>query len=205
MADNLVHAANPQEFDDVGDSDNNEQGQRGTSSSEEVLPLYLFLWLDCDREGENICLEVLRVLRSRGLFVGDDAEGAASASSSSNSRVYRAKFSALAERDIKNAWARPGRIDMAKALAVDVRQELDLKIGCAFTRFLTREILNTCKARFEDPTLRVISFGPCQTPTLFFCVKRAQEIAAFKRRPFWEVHATGTWGRTRKNDEKSSG
>ena len=33
----------------------------------------------------------------------------------------------------------------------------------------------------------MVSYGPCQTPTLNFCVERHQKIAAFQPEPFWVV------------------
>jgi len=50
---------------------------------------YLMLWLDCDREGENICYEVMSVCREN---FPDDRN------------IYRAKFSALTEVEIKHAF-----------------------------------------------------------------------------------------------------
>ena len=47
----------------------------------------IILWLDCDREGEAIAFEVLRICQE----VKPDIE------------VYRAHFSALTEKDINNA------------------------------------------------------------------------------------------------------
>jgi DNA topoisomerase-3 len=81
---------------------------------------YLFLWLDCDREGENICYEVIETCRSAGLFPCNDA-------------VYRARFSSLAEAAIKASFARPARPNPAEAASVDARQELDLKIGVSLS------------------------------------------------------------------------
>jgi DNA topoisomerase-3 len=53
----------------------------------------LVLWLDCDKEGENICFEVMNcVARSMN---GDVY---------SNSVTYRARFSAITEKDIKAAF-----------------------------------------------------------------------------------------------------
>lgn len=53
----------------------------------------LILWLDCDKEGENICFEVM---------------GAVSGSMSGNvynaNITYRARFSAITEKDIKSAF-----------------------------------------------------------------------------------------------------
>eukprot|EP01039_Chlorochromonas_danica_P004386 gene4386-4807_t len=126
----------------------------------------LLLWLDCDLEGENIAFEVVRVA----------LEG--------NPRldVYRARFSALIERDILRTLRHPERPRQSMNDAVDARQEIDLRIGAAFTRFQTMRL----RRRFEDiGQSSVISYGPCQFPTLGFVVARQQQIRSFRPQSFW--------------------
>ncbi|KAI8379543.1 DNA topoisomerase [Radiomyces spectabilis] len=117
---------------------------------------YLVLWLDCDREGENICFEVME---NTVPYMKPPSKG------SKYNNVFRARFS-----------------------AVDARQEFDLKVGVAFTRFQTKFF----QGKYGNLDSTVISYGPCQTPTLTFCVERHDRIQSFQPESFWSIAATVT-------------
>lgn len=111
----------------------------------------LVLWLDCDREGENICFEVIRCV-----------DKSMNKSSNPTQRIFRARFSAVTAKDIQKALNNLVEPNENESLAVEARQELDLKIGVAFSRFQTRYF----QGKYGDLDSAVISYGPCQTPTL---------------------------------------
>jgi DNA topoisomerase-3 len=130
----------------------------------------LLLWLDCDLEGENIAYEVIKVCTDANPRLD----------------VYRARFSALVERDIYRTLKFPDRPNEKMNDAVDARQEIDLRIGAAFTRFQTLRL----QKKFENVGNSVISFGPCQFPTLGFVVERSAKIKAFRPETFWCINCS---------------
>ncbi|KAL1507735.1 hypothetical protein AB1Y20_007348 [Prymnesium parvum] len=131
----------------------------------------LVLWLDCDREGENIAFEVIECTLA-SMRHGGHME-----------RVYRAKFSAIGEKDILKAYRSLGRPNKAESDAVD---ELDLKVGVAFSRYQTRYF----QGRYADLNSEILSYGPCQTPTLGFCVRRHVDIETFVPKAYWRLELT---------------
>lgn len=133
---------------------------------------HLVLWLDCDREGENICFEVV-----------DNTVKWMRAAPPGQQTVWRARFSAISAPEIKSAMEALVSPNKAEAEAVDARQELDLKVGVAFTRFQTRYF----QGKYGNLDATVVSYGPCQTPTLNFCVERHQQIVSFQPEPYWVV------------------
>eukprot|EP00667_Euglena_gracilis_P002404 EG_transcript_2406 len=140
---------------------------------------YLVLWLDCDAEGENIGFEVIALTQQHIAF----------------DNVYRARFSAVTAPEVKAAFQELSQPDKYAALAVDARQELDLKIGIAFSRLMTRRFLGRAKANFRLRDQRFLSYGPCQTPALWFCVQRHREIQAFQPQQYFDVKVTVDWNR----------
>lgn len=135
---------------------------------------YLVLWLDCDKEGENICFEII-----------DSLADVMPISMSNPQTVFRAHFSAITSKDIKEAFKKLRLPNKLEALSVTARQELDLIIGCSFTRYQTRFF----HGKYGDLDSSLISYGPCQVPTLAFCVNRHDEIESFKPTPYWTLSA----------------
>ena len=81
----------------------------------------LVIWTDCDREGEAIGFDIINVCQAQK--PGLD--------------VYRAHFSTLTREDLERAAMNLVRPNKNLADAVNVRQEVDLRIGASFTRFQT--------------------------------------------------------------------
>eukprot|EP01138_Halocafeteria_seosinensis_P013245 gb/GECG01013527.1/.p1 GENE.gb/GECG01013527.1/~~gb/GECG01013527.1/.p1 ORF type:complete len:1063 (+),score=86.31 gb/GECG01013527.1/:1-3189(+) len=123
----------------------------------------LVLWLDCDREGENIAMEIKEICCDANPRLD----------------VRRARFSSVTRADILNAMSRLTLLDEKQSEAVEARQELDFRLGVVFTRWQT---LN-----FQDKfgIDSIISYGTCQFPTLGFVVDRYREIETFIARNFW--------------------
>ena len=130
----------------------------------------LVLWTDCDREGENIASQIRDVC----------------VSANNRIRVYRARFSEITFRSVKAATQRLEGLDERQAAAVECRQELDLRIGAAFTRFLTLRLRKVFPTELSD---QLISYGPCQFPTLGFVVDRYKQVQQFVPEPFYKLRA----------------
>lgn len=107
----------------------------------------LIIWTDCDREGENIGYEIIDVCRAI----------------KPNLQVYRAVFSEITSQAVKRALANLQQPDIRKSQAVDVRSELDLRIGAAFTRYQTLRYQRLFPSLIER---NLVSYGSCQVAFL---------------------------------------
>ncbi|KAI1297408.1 DNA topoisomerase [Mortierella claussenii] len=142
------------------------------------------IWTDCDREGENIGAEVANICQRQNQRIA----------------VWRARFSSVTPAEVHRAMQSPVMLDMRQADAVDARIELDLRIGASFTRFQTLSF----QGRFPELSEGVISYGPCQFPTLGFVVDQFRRVENFIPESFWKlemkhvkdgVDATFAWQR----------
>ncbi|XP_069501793.1 DNA topoisomerase 3-alpha isoform X2 [Ambystoma mexicanum] len=131
----------------------------------------LVIWTDCDREGENIGFEVIQVCKAV----------------KQNLQVLRARFSEITPRSIRAACENLVEPDSNVNDAVDVRQELDLRIGAAFTRFQTLRLQKIFPGVLAN---QLISYGSCQFPTLGFVVERFKAIQAFVPETFYKIKVT---------------
>jgi len=111
----------------------------------------LYLALDNDVEGEHIGWEVLGIARR----------------SNPRIRAYRMRFSSLDPREIRHAFEHPTDLNMNWVEKSATRQEVDLRSGVIFTRLLTLSL----RRRLKIPRGRIISYGPCQSPTLRLIVE----------------------------------
>lgn len=134
--------------------------------SEEVI-----LALDADVEGEGIAFEVIDIIKSVNPFV----------------EFKRAWFSSLDKEELINAFnylKAPNKNLADKCFA---RSIIDLTVGASFTRLLTLKVRELKPSAL--PRGHVISYGPCQSPTLYFVVKRALERESFQSQRFYKVLA----------------
>lgn len=64
-----------------------------------------------------------------------------------------------------------------------------LILGAAFTRFQTLRLKKKFPTVLAD---LLISYGPCQFPTLGFVVERYLAIERFQAEPYWKLKVTHT-------------
>ncbi|KAL9127261.1 MAG: hypothetical protein Q9217_003820 [Psora testacea] len=135
----------------------------------------LFIWTDCDREGESIGDEIRKVAREGNRDI----------------EVKRARFSNTERAHIIRAAQQPINLDYRQVSAVAARRELDLRLGAAFTRFtsLTLQALGPplAKSGPDDDANKTISYGSCQFPTLGFVVDRYFKVRNFIPEKFWSI------------------
>ncbi|KAK3900448.1 DNA topoisomerase [Staphylotrichum tortipilum] len=127
----------------------------------------LVIWTDCDREGEHIGSEIRDAARKGNAQL----------------QVKRARFSNVERAHILSAARRLVALDEKQVNAVNARIEFDLRIGYAFTRFLTLS-LRPLGGPLSQLTL---SYGSCQFPTLGFVVDQYFRVKNFIPEPFWGI------------------
>lgn len=149
--------------------DKRNDGIKKTLEQEARKHQVLIIWTDGDREGENIGFEIIRVCLSVNRSL----------------RVMRAKFSEITSRAMNIAIRNLIDPDENVSKAVDIRRELDLRFGAIFTRYQTRLLQDA--GHIPRVQGNVVSYGPCQFPTLGFIIKRYIEIMRFVPQPFWSI------------------
>ena len=129
----------------------------------------LIIATDNDSEGELIGAEILKIWRE----VRGDAP------------YRRMRFNSTSYEELRRAWRDlEDDLNWRWVMKALFRQRFDLISGAAFTRLLT------LAARRHNRDIRLISWGSCQAPTLWFVVKRERERMNFKSKPFWILKVT---------------
>ena len=131
---------------------------------------FLVIWTDCDREGEYIGWEIGQICRQ----------------SNRQLQVFRARYSTVTEREVRQALNNLLPLDQRQVNAVALRMELDLRGGAALTRFLTLFL----QQKFGQLDKKVISYGSCQFPTLGFVVEQYLRRVKFISEPFYFLQLT---------------
>lgn len=128
----------------------------------------LVIATDNDSEGELIGSEILKVWR--------EVRGRAP--------YKRMRFNSTDYQELRRAWQNlEDDLNWKWVMKALFRQRFDLITGAAFTRLLT------LSARKRNRGVKLISWGSCQAPTLWFVVKRERERISFKPKPFWILKA----------------
>ena len=105
-----------------------------TIMEEAKLNEVLMLWTDCDREGEYISSEIRH----------------ACVAANPDIRIHRARFSEITISSVQTAIQHLDIIDERLVAAVACRKEVDLRIGAAFTRFLTLRLQKVFPTHFTS-------------------------------------------------------
>ena len=128
---------------------------------------YVIVATDFDREGELIGVEVVDLLKNYNKNI---------------SQIKRAKFSAITNYEIKNAFDKLEEVNYNLSSAGESRQIIDLIWGAVLTRFISL----TSHRLGKD----FLSIGRVQSPTLSILVEREKEIINFVPKKFWKINAT---------------
>lgn len=97
--------------------------------------------------------------------------------------MFRARFSEITSAAIYRALNNVCEPDLRQSQAVDVRSELDLRIGAAFTRYQTLRYQKVFPVQIDG----LVSYGSCQIPTLGFVARRFNDIEQFIPKKFWKL------------------
>jgi DNA topoisomerase-1 len=122
----------------------------------------LYLATDLDREGEAIAWHLAQILN-----VPED-------------RTYRVIFNAITQSAIKDAFERPGRIDVDKVNAQQARRILDRIVGYQISPLLWKKVT------------RGLSAGRVQSVAVKMIVQKEREIRAFEPEEYWLIPAVFT-------------
>jgi len=128
----------------------------------------LVIAVDNDHEGELIGYEVL--------CVAESVLGKAS--------YQRMRFNSTAPYELRRAWAGlEPELNWGWVWKAFFRHKFDLVTGAAYTRLLTL----TAQKAWRDVNL--VSWGSCQTPTLWFVFQRDMAIREFKPETYYVMEA----------------
>ena len=147
----------------ISDSENIVKTLRQLS----IKSSHLIIWTDWDREGEAIGFDIIDICKENN----------------SELKISRAIFSWLSHYEIKNAmkWLTLPNLHLAEA--VYARQEIDLRLGSSFTRLQTVNLNST----IQNDSKSILSYGPCQFPTLGFVYERWKIHSTFKPQKNWTL------------------
>lgn len=120
----------------------------------------IYLALDPDREGEAIAWHISQELKGK-----------------KNNGIYRILFNEITEKAVKEAIARPGRIDENKVNAQQARRILDRLVGYKISPLLWRKVSSG------------LSAGRVQSVALRLICDREKGISEFISQEYWSITA----------------